>query len=100
MTHRARRPAVAVKSVPCSPPSTVSLRPAPAGHFEAAERETVVTWSDADEGTATIYTAQRPVMRKLRAHPLAQLVDARDGGETWTLPARCVAFRKPRRRHA
>jgi hypothetical protein len=37
--------------------------------LSAAERETVIHWSDADDGTAHIYTSQRPMMRKLSKHP-------------------------------
>jgi len=63
-------------------------------HFTDAERETVITWTNADAGTATIYTCQKPIMRRLRNHPHARLVEQRDGGETWEIPVKCVSLRK------
>ena len=62
--------------------------------YTAVERETTIQWSDADDGTATIVTYQRRVMRKLRQHPRARLIEQLDGGEIWEIPAKCVNFRK------
>ena len=63
---------------------------------DAAERETNITWSDADEGLAHIYTAQPPLMRKLAKHSQARLIvrhtddRGRVSGEEWDLPLECI----------
>lgn len=62
--------------------------------YTAAERETTIQWSDADGGTARVVTYQRAVMTKLRRHPQAHLIEQRDGGEIWEIPAKCVNFRR------
>jgi hypothetical protein len=67
----------------------------------APERETVITTSDAD-GTATIWTAQRPVITKLKNNPAATLIEeGHYGTSVWArfeLPAGLVSFRTVRRR--
>lgn len=64
-----------------------------------AERETVVNWSDEEE-TAYIWTAQRPVITKLKANESAELVNEGFIGSTaWAefrLPSRLVSFRNKR----
>lgn len=63
------------------------------------ERETVVNSNDADE-LASIYTAQRRVINRLKRNPAAVLVEEGEHeGSPWarfTLPARLVSFRAPR----
>ena len=65
----------------------------------APERETVINWSD-DEKIAHIWTAQRPVITKLKANPSATLINEGFYGQTaWAefrLPARFVSFRSKR----
>lgn len=62
----------------------------------AAERETVINWSD-DNDTAHIWTSQRRVITKLRANPSAEIVKEGTIGTTaWAefrLPARLISFR-------
>src|SRR5215831_7780161 len=64
------------------------------------ERETVINWSD-DETVAYIWTAQRPVITKLKANKSAQLIqEGFIGSSAWAefrLPARFVSFRSERR---
>ncbi|HLW61188.1 MAG TPA: hypothetical protein VKV57_14895 [bacterium] len=72
--------------------------------IDAAERETVIQWSDADQGIAHVYSCQGPMMRKLAKHPRAKLVEThRDDTEKVTamefeLPLECVHIRRGRRR--
>jgi hypothetical protein len=64
-----------------------------------AERETVITTSDADE-VLTIWTAQRPIITKLKKNPAARLIDeGRHDGTAWAefeLPAALLSFRSKR----
>jgi hypothetical protein len=68
--------------------------------FTAPERETVIVLNDADE-LATVYTAQRPVITRLKKNPAARLVnEGRYGRSQWAefeLPKRFVSFRSKRR---
>lgn len=65
----------------------------------AHERETIIGFSDG-EPTASIWTAQRRIITKLKRNPGATLVE--EGvheGTAWarfTLPAKLVSFRAPR----
>jgi hypothetical protein len=65
-------------------------------NLTAPERETIVNVSDADD-TISIWTAQRPIITKLRKNPAATLVDwGRYGTTIWasfTLPSNCLSFR-------
>ena len=66
----------------------------------APERETVVTFSDAD-GTATVHTHQRRIITKLKNNPAATQVDGLtfDGtaGAVFEIPAELITFRQGRR---
>lgn len=66
----------------------------------APERETVILFSDAGN-MATITTAQRRIITKLRKNPAAQEVASEFVGTTesvtFTLPANLVSFRTKRR---
>lgn len=66
----------------------------------APERETVITTSD-DDDTLDIWTAQRPVITKLRRNPAATLVsEGSHGSAAWarfTLPADLLTFRSGKR---
>jgi hypothetical protein len=66
----------------------------------APERETVITFSDADD-TATIHTHQRRIITKLRNNPAATEVEdlTFDGtaGAVFELPADLITFRSRRR---
>jgi hypothetical protein len=68
--------------------------------FTAPERETVIVLNDADE-LATVYSAQRPVINRLKKNPAARLVnEGRYGRSRWAefeLPKRFVSFRSKRR---
>ncbi|HKX17061.1 MAG TPA: hypothetical protein VJT33_03505 [bacterium] len=70
---------------------------------EAAERETVITWSDADNGTATVYTVQRPMvtlLQKVRGAERLEVHRTEAGawtGETWRVPVAYVQVRPPKR---
>ena len=65
----------------------------------APERETVITFSDADD-TATIHTHQRPVITKLEKNPAAKKIEdiSFDGtaGAVFELPADLISFRSKR----
>jgi hypothetical protein len=67
----------------------------------APERETVITASDADD-YVRIWTAQRPVITKLKANPAAILIaEGHHGTSAWAefhLPAGLLTFRSGRRR--
>ena len=69
-----------------------------------AERETVIMWSDADAGLATVFTAQRAMATRLRRLRRAVRTETSRGprgewwGETWQVPAACVVLRSPSRR--
>jgi hypothetical protein len=67
----------------------------------APERETVITTSDADD-MVRIWTAQRPLITKLKKNPAATLND--EGvheGSVWadfSLPAGLLSFRSSKRK--
>jgi hypothetical protein len=67
----------------------------------APERETVITFSDADD-TATIHTHQRRIITKLKNNPAATEVEdiSFDGtaGAVFELPAELIGFRSGRRK--
>jgi hypothetical protein len=67
----------------------------------APERETVITFSDADD-TATVHTHQRRIITKLRNNPAASEVEdlTFDGtaGAVFELPADLISFRSGRRK--
>ena len=67
----------------------------------AAERETVITFSDEDD-TATVHTHQRRIITKLRNNPAAELVEdiTYDGtaGAVFEIPADLISFRSGRRK--
>jgi hypothetical protein len=62
----------------------------------APERETVITMTDAD-GVAEIYTAQRPIITKLKKNPAATLLEeGKFEGPAWArfeLPKALISFR-------
>ncbi len=63
-----------------------------------AERETVIVFSDADKGVAHVYTSHPPLIRIMRKHPRARLLEERrlEGGELtdveFELPFACFAI--------
>jgi hypothetical protein len=67
--------------------------------FTAPERETVITFNDEDE-FAHVYTAQRPIITKLKKNPSAKLIE--EGtfeGSVWAkfeLPKALISFRTQR----
>jgi hypothetical protein len=67
--------------------------------LNAAERETIITMNDEDD-TADIWTAQRPIITKLKKNPAATLVEeGKQGSTVWarfTLPAGLISFRSTR----
>jgi hypothetical protein len=68
----------------------------------APERETVITFSDADD-TATVHTHQRRIITKLRNNPAAELVedisfDGTAGAAVFEIPADLISFRSSRRK--
>jgi hypothetical protein len=65
----------------------------------APERETVITFSDADD-TATIHTHQRRIITKLRNNPAATEVGdlTFDGRAVFEIPADLISFRSGRRK--
>ncbi len=70
--------------------------------LSAGERETVITWSDADR-TARVFTAQRPTARRLRRIRGATLLGTSTSprgewwGEEWEVPIKAVIPRNPPR---
>jgi hypothetical protein len=66
----------------------------------APERETTICLNDEDD-TAHVWTAQRPVIRKLKKNPAATLLEEGEhDGSPWAafkLPDNLVCFRSPRR---
>jgi hypothetical protein len=67
----------------------------------APERETVITFSDADE-TATIHTHQRRIITKLLNNPAATKVEnltfEGSAGAVFEIPADLITFRSGRRK--
>ena len=67
----------------------------------ASERETVITFSDADD-TATIHTNQRRIINKLLNNPAATKVEdltfEGSAGAVFEIPADLISFRSGRRR--
>jgi hypothetical protein len=65
----------------------------------AEERETIITFNDADD-TADIWTAQRPIITRLKKNPAATLLEeGKHDGSVWarfSLPASLVSFRTAR----
>jgi hypothetical protein len=65
----------------------------------AAERETIITFNDED-GHAEIWTAQRPIITKLKKNAAATLIaEGKHGGSAWArfhLPGDFVSFRSKR----
>ncbi len=71
--------------------------------LDDSERETVITWTDADHGRAHVFTCQPPMVRLLRKHPQARLLAEHrsEGGNLvgveYELPVACLAiFIRPR----
>jgi hypothetical protein len=66
---------------------------------DASERETCITWTDADKGIAQVYTCQRRILTKLRKNPSATRVEVfKDDsghitGEQWEIPVKLISFR-------
>jgi len=69
-------------------------------HLTPPERETVILSSDADDHWK-IWTAQRPLITRLKKNPAATLVnEGAHGSSAWaefTLPAALLSFRSIRR---
>jgi hypothetical protein len=67
----------------------------------APERETVITFSDADE-TATVHTHQRRIITKLKNNPAATLVEdltfEGTAGAVFELPVWAISFLSKKRR--
>jgi hypothetical protein len=67
----------------------------------APKRETVITFSDADD-TATIHTHQRRIITKLRNNPAATQIDdlTHDGtaGAVFELPVWAISFLSKKRK--
>jgi hypothetical protein len=67
--------------------------------FTAAERETVITFSDEGD-TAAVWTAQRPIITKLKKNAAATLIEeGKFEGTAWArfeIPAGLISFRSTR----
>jgi hypothetical protein len=67
----------------------------------AAERETIITMNDEDDH-AEIWTAQRPIITKLKKNAAATLIDeGKHDGSAWAqfrLPAGLLSFRSTRQK--
>jgi len=65
----------------------------------ALERETVVTFNDAEDH-AEVYTAQRPILTKLKKNPAATLIEeGKHEGSAWAkfeIPKALISFRSKR----
>lgn len=67
---------------------------------EAAERETTIQWSDADN-VLHVWTAQLPMARRLKKIRGARLVETSRGpegqwwGEDWEVPIKALVLRNP-----
>lgn len=71
------------------------------GSLSKYEQETVINFN-AREQTATVYTRDKAVMRKLDALVIAfpevyKLVGETDIDKTYSMPKSCVGYRKPRK---
>lgn len=70
------------------------------------ERETIITWSDADGDLAHVYTCHAPMVRLLRKHPEARLLAEHRSergaitGVEYELPVTCLAIFTRRRSSA
>ena len=70
------------------------------GSLSKYEQETVINFN-AGEQTATVYTRDKAVMRKLDAlvnefPEVYKLVGETDIDKTYSMPKSCVSYRKPR----
>src|SRR3954464_15367985 len=76
-------------------------REEPSLSLTAPERETVITFSDADD-TAQVHTHQRRIITKLRNNPAATQVDdlTHDGtaGAVFELPVWAISFLSKKRK--
>jgi hypothetical protein len=72
-----------------------------AATLTAPERETVITFSDADD-TATIHTHQRRIITKLLNNPAAKKVEdltfVGSAGAVFEISAELISFRSSRRK--
>lgn len=71
------------------------------GSLSKYEQETVINFN-AGEQTATVYTRDKAVMRKLNTLVIAfpevyKLVGETDIDKTYSMPKSCVSYRKPRK---
>lgn len=93
MTQDAPLPA----DVPDEPPD--DLAQGYGHHLTPPERETIIGCDDAGD-TATIWTAQRTIITKLRRNPAARLIaEGTFGTSVWArfeIPADLISFRSPR----
>jgi hypothetical protein len=62
----------------------------------AAERETVIVWSDADQ-VIHISTSQRPMITSLKNNPSAKLLEVSEDVHTFELPLGLITVRKGKR---
>lgn len=62
----------------------------------AAERETVIVWSDADQ-VVTVNTSQRPVITQLEKNPSARLIETDGTNFMFELSMGLVTLRKGKR---
>lgn len=71
------------------------------GSLSKYEQETVINFN-AGEQTATVYTRDKAIMRKLDALVIAfpevyKLISETDIDKTYSMPKSCVSYRKPRK---
>jgi hypothetical protein len=68
--------------------------------FDALERETVIGFNDAEE-VASVYTAQRRLITRLKKNPAAVLIEEGvHGGSPWArfeLPKKFISYRSKTR---
>ena len=62
----------------------------------AAERETVIVWSDADQ-VIQISTSQRPMITSLKNNPSATLIEISQDNHIFELPLGLITVRKGKR---
>lgn len=90
-----------LRACPCGARFARRCRMSEITNLTAPERETVITMNDADDHM-TVWTAQRPLITKLRANPVATLVDEGYYGSTvwaqFTLPADMLTLRSGKRK--